>query len=72
MTDLQRSGGPYGPGSAPIHRYCYAMDRRKRIVDWFFSQSWAIPVWIILGALVAPFACVVALIMLLKLLGVLA
>jgi hypothetical protein len=50
----------------------HAMGSRKRIMDWFFNQSWAIPVWIILGALVAPFACVVGLVMLLKLLGVLA
>jgi hypothetical protein len=45
------------------------MDSRKKFVDWFFSQPWAMPVLIILGALVAPLACVLALLLLLKLMG---
>jgi hypothetical protein len=46
------------------------MDRRKKFVDWFYSQPWAMPVLIILGALVAPLVCVMVLVMLLKFLGV--
>jgi hypothetical protein len=48
------------------------MDRRQKIADWFFNQPWAMPSWIILGSLVAPLACMVALVVLLKLLGVMA
>jgi hypothetical protein len=46
------------------------MDEHKKISEWFFSQPWSIPLSIIGGALVAPLACLVALEILLKLLGV--